>query len=284
MPTSLTPPRLLLQAAAEQIAELRDADANLSGTVRDLYRELFTEFRSELELWFLGDLRDQTRPTRRDPTESIEYWTTELRDLIAAATPEMEDLLDETLTDAYEESHDRALWMLALGGVELEEPSDPGDFDAIKLALIAGGVAGIGYPARLRVWNQEFTSRWDRMLKASVVGGWAGDETLTMFDALASSFAGHVEGLATNELHRAGGLGAAAATQPYRDQLVGEVWLTRQDDGVCPRCRAKHLTITTEQPITNSHPGCRCIKVPIPLNLHQQPIDYVAFLQSIGRR
>ena len=261
--------------------------------MRAFYRALLLDYRGELDRFFLQNFYANLNANKEpawDPVQAIQMnavgqFTDSFDDLIDASLSPVADLLDEELVDGYEESHDHALWMLYLGGIDTTEDPDPiPSAGTIKGALVAAGVAGIGYPTRLEAWGNEVKGQFARQFRGSVIGGRTGRDTLDTFDALTTTFVGHVEGLAQNELYRAAGVGAGAALEPYRNQLVGEVWLTRRDTGVCPICLAKELTITHEQPITDSHPGCRCTKVPIPLDYRGQPIDYVAFLEQLGRR
>jgi FAD/FMN-containing dehydrogenase len=55
----------------------------------------------------------------------------------------------------------------------------------------------------------------------------------------------------------------------------------RLDPLVCPVCAAKHMTVTSDRPVDHSHPGCRCIKVPMPRNFTPvAPLSFESFLQG----
>jgi hypothetical protein len=116
-----------------------------------------------------------------------------------------------------------------------------------------------------------------------VAGGRTLDDTLLGVDGAFATFNGRVAGLVGNELHRAAAAGAdIALTAARRDHDIIEVWVTTGDHLVCPICEALHLTVTRKQPVTDSHPGCRCWKVPIPANYQPNSLSYAAFLSSLG--
>lgn len=290
--TTLEPPALLIQGASERAIEFEEQETDLERQIRDYYRELLMEYRGMLDRTFLQNFYANLNAAKEsmwDPTTAlqlglIDQLTDSFNDLIDSAAEPMDELLDDELVEGYEQSHDRTLWLLYLGGIDTRDADAPPGFSAIKAALIGAGVAGVGYSQRLGIWNSEVKSRFSQQLRASIVGGRTGRDTLDTYDALTTSYVGRVEGLGKNELHRAYTVGAAAATEPYQGELFGEVWLTKRDPAVCSICAAKELTITDDQPITHSHPGCRCWKVPIPIDYRQQPIDYVAFLEQLGRR
>lgn len=305
MPTSLRVPVLLERAAGEQLQIFGAQEFALTSAVRDTYREPMTRYRERLQGYFLGNYYDNVRrPKARadgtfDPNDGPEpIWDIvrakqlrsedvlagEFDDLIDETGTEVGDLFDEELTDGYEESYDLGLWMLYLGGIDSTTAAPPPERSGIKRALLLAGLAGIGYPTRLGAWGADTKGRYRQRLRGLIASGATVGETLDAYDMLAETHVGRVEGLGQNELYRAYGVGQTAAVSQFTKQVDGEVWLTRGDAVVCPICRAKNMTITVEQPITHSHPGCRCRKVPIPLNYAGQPIDYVAFLQKLGKR
>lgn len=263
MTTDLGLPQLLLDAADERRAAFHDQEKDLSAQVREYYRLLFLAFRGQVERTFLQQGAQDITPSGDPVWDSVRAFgrgyvddlVTNFDEMILAAAEPVEEMFDEELAEGYEEGHDRALWLLALNGIEVEAGEIP-DRTALKNALILAGVFGIGYPARLQAWHNDIRSRFAQQVRASVLQGASLADTLDTVAALGNTYVGRVEGLGLNELHRAWTVGGFQATQPYRDQLVGEVWLTRRDGLVCPICRAKELTVTDAQPIQDSHPGC----------------------------
>lgn len=304
-PTSLEPPVLLQRAVSEQLQIFGEQAFDLTGEIRDTYREPLTRYRDRLLSYFFGNFYGSIRAPRPrrdgtyDPNQGPEQiWDLlrarelkaeatlagEFSDVLRDTEASMQDVLDEHLVEGYEESYDLGLWMLYLGGIDSTIAKAPPDRSAIKVALIAAGIGGLGYPTRLRAWRADTESRYQRRLRGLIASGATGQETMDAFDSLATTFVGRIEGLGQNELFRAYTVGAETATAAFTDKLEGEVWITRGDTLVCPICAEKNLTITTQQPIRDSHPGCRCRKAPIPLNYAGQPIDYASFLQKLGRR
>ncbi len=304
-PTSLEAPALLRQAAGTRLQLYGEHEFDLTQQIRDSYREPLTSYREMLQAYFLSRFGDNLAPPKRladgtiDPTwtpeatwdlaraarlGTLDELTGSFDDLIDAIHDPLDDLFDEELADGYEESYDLGLWSLYLGGIDSTKADPPPDRSRIKRVLMAAGIAGLGYPQRLGAWGADVKGRYRSRMRGLIASGATGMETLDAFDQVTQTYVGRVEGLGQNELFRAYSVGAADAVAPYKQDLEGEVWLTREDGAVCPICAAKHLTITDDQPIANSHPGCRCRKVPIPLNYNAQPIDYVGFLQKLGRR
>ena len=278
-------PGLLRQAAHERSVRFRQREQDFGEEIRDFYRPLVSDYRERLDGYFRSKFPETWEPLRARELGAFQYLSQSFDDLVDAAAEDVEDLFDEELTDGYDDGYLGALWLLRIGGLDVSGADvDEHDDETLKALLLAAGIAGIAYPQRLQAWHTDVKSRFSQMLRAAMAGGMSGSDTLGLYDAVTTTYVGRVEGLGRNELHRAYTVGAATATEPYRSQLAGEVWLTRRDPDVCPTCRALELTITDAQPIRDTHPGCRCWKVPIPLRFDGQPLDYVAFLQQIGRR
>ena len=112
-------------------------------------------------------------------------------------------------------------------------------------------------------------------MHASIVGGHSLDDTLAGLNRITDSFTGRVQGLVENEMVRAFDTGGDIALQAVGDDhAVTEVWVTRADRLVCGICAPRHMKVTALQPITDSHPGCRCRKVPVPDDFTYTDVDY----------
>lgn len=264
----------------------------LSSSLDDLYSPLFRQYRAELQGHFYQHYSDSIDQKTKKPVwdmsiarkrRTIPVLTESFKDLADSSNTEAARLLDEELADELEESYEYALWGIYQNGIDIPlEESSLGDFDAKKLLLIAAGVAGLSYLDRLKVASSVAKGRFMTWLRATISGGRSIDDTLQGYDAITNSLQTRVKKLAENETHRALVLGSDQASHVFRAQLFGQVWLARPDS--CETCLPLNLTITAMLPISDTHPGCRCYKVPMPIEYSGRPTDYVSFLQSIGRR
>lgn len=288
-------PELLKRSAEEKRRRLLAREFRATRDVRDYFENLVPDLRTEVQDYFLkffvlGVALDAMVTPSWDQVSArrlhtVEQLTADFEALVAEIEAAVEDDLDEQLADAYEEGYMLGLWDLSLGGVDPDDMPDPPTHDEILALLLGGAVAGLGYDQRLRTWGDVYAGKYQQWIRASVAGGRTLEDTLTGFDGIASAYAGRVEGLAGDELTRAFTLGSTTAWGSVPGAVRGEVWLTREDPLVCPLCAAKHLTITRDQPVIDSHPSCWCIKAPILINaVTEQPVDYVAFLRLVGKR
>jgi hypothetical protein len=172
--------------------------------------------------------------------------------------------------------------MLALGGVPIT-PDAPSR-DMTRRALLAAGVAGLAFPDRLNVWTNDARQKWGSMLRADVARGAELGETVDHLILTGEGLMGRVLGLSQNELHRGYLLGTDLAFAQHERYIGGSIWVTRNDPLVCELCISKHMTLTEDIPIEDSHPNCRCVKVPWLFTMSGTPVDYVGFLQQIGVR
>lgn len=179
---------------------------------------------------------------------------------LAAVESEALAAMDEDLPDAFTAGYEQALWELQQLGLEdALDAEDAGDPEEILAILTGASIGGVPYGARLAAWTGLGQSKFQQALRTSVAGGYSLDDTLALYGASVGAVSQGAAGLGGNELFYAAALGSAAAFA-----LFGaiEVWLTREDERVCPICAALNRTITRKLPVRDSHPGCRCDKVP----------------------
>lgn len=284
-------PPLVQGALLTRIAYFEQREFDVRGIVRGIYDPLFTSYREEMEAEFYRHFNRVVDPKTGRPiwevvtavqTGSTDRLLASFDEMVQAAQAAAEELIEEELAEGYEEGYFLGLWMLGLSGADVT--ANPPSRDMTHAALLAAGVAGLAFPDRLNVWTNDARQRWGSMLRADVARGAELGETVDDLILAGEGLMGRVFGLAGDELHRGYILGADLAFAQHADLMEGSVWVTRNDPLVCEICMAKHLTITDEQPIEDSHPHCRCTKVPIMLTPGGTPVDYVQFLQQIGVR
>lgn len=289
-------PEQLKRSVWEGIRALQKEEIQQTEDLRSIYAPLLRSYRESLRRAFLGHFVIQL-PKRPDgPPETV--WNplavTELtnpesdfpvvEDVTAALLDESEQDIELALDDALVEGHRRELWLLELGGINTAPYTDslPDEEHRTSLLLIAG-VVGASWVERLARAGQDHVRKVNQWLRASVAGGRPLDETLTGIERIGEQFVNRVTGLTGNEMHRAYGLGGSVAREAAgRDHHLTEVWVTREDKIVCPICADLHLTVTLKQPVTDSHPACRCSKVSVPVNFQPTARSYADFVQELA--
>jgi hypothetical protein len=168
------------------------------------------------------------------------------------------------------------------------------------------GYEGVSYKDRAERWGKEAKPRIRQWLLASALGGLTIDQTLRGVSGITNTLGGRLAALGEDEYHGGFMYGTAQAIRQANNGFmyganravdikqwypISEVWLTKEDELVCAVCAVKHLTITMEIPRVHTHPNCRCWKMPITLDPHRpmvnfqaNPVSWVDFLQSIGKR
>jgi hypothetical protein len=208
--------------------------------------------------------------------------------------------LEQGVTDGYNDGYRLTLWDAYRAGVvrgdELETYVDPpsdGEDDGTDedsnahLWLAAAAIGGLALQARTRRWFDDMRLRMRTGVQSSIAGESTIYESDTLFQTLAEQFAGRLSVLGQSELQR-GFFGGQTAllTQLDPDVMDGELWWSRLDNRVCPVCLSLHGTITPLTPIADTHPRCRCVKVPLWKlvdNTEGLPtLGYDEFLQLLG--
>lgn len=241
-----------------------------------IHRELFQTYREELADYFASHA-DQPPPAE-DGTPQPKVWgfnairlniTPELAasfDELSEALYEADvDAMDDGLDDMLVEGYDRELWLLAMGGIDIDVYREQvPEKQSRHTLLLALGVLGMSWMTRRERWRDDATQRVNQWTRASIVGGRTLDDTLEGYDRLTGQFTGRVKGLYGEELARAHGVGAdVALTVAQRDHDIYSIWWAILDTLTCPFCAALHGKVTTLQPITDSHPACRCRLIPL---------------------
>jgi len=284
VPDPLSEGAMVALAALEAYATTSLADLD------EWHKEMFRQYEDELAGYF----RRYSRPGRvldpdseRTPPDvwAIEAVQGQVVGDLAQSFAELSEALyvedigamEEWLDAAMVEGHQRELWLLAMGGIDIDPyvESIPDDEDERTLLLLALGVAGLSWLVRRGQWRDRVTADAVQWMHASIVGGQSLDDTLTGLNRITDSFTGRVQGLIENEMVRAFDTGGDIALQAVGDDhAVTEVWVTRADRLVCGICAPRHMKVTALQPITDSHPSCRCRKVPVPDDFTYTDVAY----------
>lgn len=261
-------PQNSARTLAERLRYFQRREFSLRQTLEGQFRGFFESFRSELDRAFYSYF---VVPYPKLPVGQTPAWepveaatrqiqqalTTQFFEGLEAVQADAEDSMDDEFIAGYDTGYQQALWELYLGGYNTAGLGDP---DEALGALTAAAVGGVPYPERLASWVQRGQLDVSKALATSMRGGFTLDDTHSLLDAATQRVTRGVLGLGGDELFRAVLLGAGLA---YTRAGAAVVWVTADDELVCPICRPLHLTITTKQPIRDSHPMCRCWLVPL---------------------
>jgi hypothetical protein len=300
-------PALLEDAARDTLDALQQLIGARSQELADAHADAFSQYRRELEAAFLAySLLPEAQPFDPDDPPPVlrRQWNAlafkqsgrdqETFESFQALLDTLRDIDTEefqaTLAEAADDGYARELWMLALGGVE-EAASlldlTPEDWE---VTILDAGFDDVDWEQRLGTWVNVTQDKMRRWLTATTIGAAVWADTTDGFDGLASQFTQRVTGLLGNEIFRAFSLGALVALATAERELgidPASVWLCRTtadgtpDPLVCPICRPLHLTVTDKRPIDDTHPGCRCIKVPVAQPFAATaPLPYESFLRQ----
>lgn len=294
MPRTFEPPQLLVDAAREGLDALEQDVNDQLWSLQNRHTEVFADFRRRLEALFysysLLPIPEETEPGA-EPVAPVPQWDSvkvrqanlqsDLKqlfaDLMVALGQEDQQQFADALDAAADDGFDRSLWQLSLAGLDIDPYTNEGPDDWADL-LLSNDVNGQNWAQRLAAWGAVTTDKGSRWMQASMLGGSSLSDTLDGLSRIALGHTQRVAGLFGNEAFRAfvfaGGMAVALAAA---DTEMQEVWVTRQDAKVCPICAAKHLTVTTERPVDDSHPGCRCIKVQVPADYVPTPQSFESF-------
>lgn len=283
------------------VNEVRDRVAKrereLTADVGALYIGLFGTYNDQVSAYFTKNFGKNTPPATEDEKSPPPVWdpvlakkrkvvdefTSSFADLSDAADTEAADMFKDSLPDAYSEGFNTQLWMLHQLGVDvLSDPPDAPDKKKISPLMVAAGFGGISYLARLSTWGDVFTSKVKGVLDVNTKTGGTLADTEAGLDLVLKQYQKSVQALAGNELQRVFSMGSDAALEQFRSKIDGEVWVTRRDKLVCPICAELEGRITNLQPVDDSHPGCRCRKVPTKIDSEGRAVEYLAFLDYLS--
>lgn len=200
------------------------------------------------------------------------------RQIIAATDQSLDELadrvtevLEDEVIDGYQDGYSMTLWDGYRAGAldidDLRRAPIPDD-DRGEEWLLAAAIAGLTLKDRAKRWMGDAKLRVRNTLNVALARNLSLHESNLLFENLGESLTGRLSVLGQSELQRAffGGqtasilalLGRAGASK-----LLGELWWSRMDGRVCPVCASLHGTLTVLTPIADTHPGCRCVRVPM---------------------
>lgn len=278
MPMSSTPPlsERAEKMALERARRYQREEFALDRSIREMYRAVFPDFMEELDRYFLDSMVLKT--SRSGPEQVWDFFkaatnyvvpelTEAYSEMVDAAEDEAVDLLDEGLTDGFTEGYLLGLWQLENLGVDgVFDAEPPPTSEQAKNLLAVLGIAGITYQNRVNHWTANYKAKASRWIRGAVFTESTREETVTALGHINETLVNRIAALGRDELYRAYNLGQSVAFQQFQGFIAGEIWLTREDERVCPVCKPLHMRITWHEPIKDTHPACRCIKVPIPVD------------------
>jgi len=287
------------QALVERFKQFQQAEFDLARDIRVFFTQLFPSFREELDRYFWQHFRLYTDAKGRPAWDlvhahqlgTLDDLDAQLTEVLDSTTEEVSSLLDEGLVEGYRDGFDLGLWTMWQDGVDVDPDEAPPDDTLITSLLLMTGFGGFTYLQRLRAWQGVTQGKFARWFRGMVASGGTLDETLGGVDGITNTYLGRLVGLSGDELYQAYGLGASAAFKRYPNWVSGEIWVTAEDERVCRICRPRHLTISNLKPIVDSHPNCRCVKVPVYVDeqglltdAEGRHIEYGEFRQSFLTR
>lgn len=276
-----------LQSAYQKIIALQQREWSAVERFNGFYRRLTQSYRKELEEAFYRYFVfpaggtphwDALAATQADVAGTLEDQFEEtLQDL----AEETEAATDTELEEAFLQGWYYAMWDVYQAGHDVGDV-DPPDSEAINAVLVGAAIGGLTLIDRARRWLGEARLKHQMGIRAITRTDQTLPDTLTWFNGVDAFLQQRVSGLIESEVHRAFELGQRSAVHAFPNLLLGEVWVTRQDLAVCPLCRSRHMTITDLKPITDSHPGCRCFKIPLLEGAGTRPVDFEFFLSELA--
>lgn len=273
-------PDLLQTGVRETIQALQAEELSLSAQLRNAHRARFRSYREQLRRWFLSyfvlvpNREDEKAPPKQvwDTLKVVrdglpEEASLQLRRTLGDSFDEDALLLEDALDNNYLVGWQRQLWLLALAGVVISQlpEESPASLDALT---------------RLSHWYSKAHYQTSQQVRAAMLTGGNLPDTLGVLDLQLESLTGRVDALIGNEAFIAARRGADDVLS-YVTEAYVDVWLTEDDELVCPICRPLHLTVTTLQPLVDTHPGCRCWKVPVPARYEANPIAYEDYIRQV---
>jgi hypothetical protein len=275
-------PILLRQAVVDKIAELQRQELDFAWEVTHPFEEYLLDWRTRIERFFLDTFVISLRP---DHVQHWDYISAQQAGFTEDVLDPMVEGLDALAEDAAAVAEQRerdafwlgslfGRWQLALGGIE--DPNTPWPTYA------ALAIGGLGFAERAAGWSDVYGTKLRSLFGGLVASQATLPDTLGMLDPLITSFTNRIGQLARNEWYHAAVEGEHAAVKPFQ-AAIGELWLIK-DESACPICKALNLTITAKIPIKDSHPSCRCIKVPVAKQFTPTPISLTTFADRHAQR
>lgn len=278
MPRYTAPiPPLVAHSQVEKIAALQRREIDLVWEFLYPFERLLLDWRTRIERLFLSTFVISVRPDRQavwSPERVASALEAELFEPLrrerASIEQEMLPIAQERQRAIFLLAALFARWQVSLGGLDTPEP-----LPSPATHLLT--VDGLGLRPRARVWGQVFQQKAERAVRTAVLTSETLPETLAHVDTISHGYTQQLGNVVKNEAARAAATGEHAALIPFRGRLL-ELWIAKPDACVTI-CRPLHLTVTSLVPVQDSHPSCRCEKVPLTSVHRPAPSAFSTFVQ-----
>lgn len=289
MPRPTTPNKVggtTLASAYQKIRTIQTREWAAGERINRFYRDLSQGYKQTLESaffrYFVYPLDSQPHwdavsALRSDVTGTLDEAFQSATDDVLEATDET---ADEELEESYLQGWYFGLWDVYQAGTDVNG-TEPPESAAIGLSMAAAAIGGLSVLDRARRWIDESRAKHSTGIRGIIQNEATLPDTIMWFDGISSVLNNRVSGLVVNEMHRMFERGQADAVALFGGLVIGDVWVTRDDARVCPRCAELHMTITTLRPIEDTHPSCRCFKIPLLEGAGTRPVDFEFFMSEL---
>ncbi len=264
--TALSP--AVLKSALERFDILQRRERGLTGTIGDRVEQWTQDYLSTVGHTFHRHFINKWDFAKTKTAGIDRELLQDGNDALDTLGEDVKDDLDQEVGDGYKDGWLAMMWDgYRHGYVSDEEVADTPapDEDATDAWVLAAAMGGLALGDRVGRWIGNTKIRLKTGLNAAMGREMSLAGTGLVIETLADQLAGQLDLLGTSELQRAftGGMETVKGLFDGRLAGVESVWLTRQDGAVCPICAALHGVVTVLEPVSDSHPGCRCVKVPL---------------------
>lgn len=226
-------------------------------------------------------------------TKTLPALDAAVTDTMLEVSGDLAPLVLDSVQDARDDGFFLTLWDLYKNGVVGDEVFDTEGLDDEDFTawVAASAIGGLTLGQRVYRWLTDAPAQLRNGLRATIAAEGTLNDTGMLIDTTGEKLVDRVTLLGASEQQRGFYDGQQRALRDalgpalYRSLYLGDLWLTRKDGKVCLICATLHGKLTTLEPVDDSHPGCRCVKVPL-LRWDElgdrvaRPIDYDEFLAS----
>lgn len=185
---------LIYQAASQTILDFQRRELGLQTQVRKLYKTILDDYKSEMDRWFFSYFGSSLNDKKEPSWEFTKAKNLKLFDKIPASFNEAVDsleietgkILTEELYDGYDSAYYHELWTLDQGGIDVSEAGFL-DETTLKALLLASGVAGVSYLARLAKWSDTYQKKFKPWFRSAVAGNLSAGDTSIGFGSISDN-------------------------------------------------------------------------------------------------
>jgi hypothetical protein len=257
---------MTLAGAVRRIDRLNRRERSVLDQIDDRIERWLTGYMFELSRVFYRHFMTRFDVVQARQTGADREMDQQVTASVQALNADIEQVVGEAVAEAHEDGVMFGWWDAARAGVPAMVSADRERLSAAA-ALAAVGIGGLSLADRIRRWTTAMDGRGRAAWRAALAQGATLDDAGFLFETLADQMGRRFAALGEAQIQQAFTEGQREALLAWvgdqKGYILGEVWLTRQDGRVCPICEELHGTITTAVPVEDSHPGCRCVKVPV---------------------